>query len=150
MFSFSLSLTSALDEGEWPTPCPGRFTPGKDSVPIVQEAGWSPGTDWAVAENISPTGVRSRTVQPVASRYTDWATPAHTLPCTAVLCLCYTGWSKSLCAPDGCIVITRCTDTFWSPCIKSILQNATWEKVSYHMWDSIQCQMNPVLASRNW
>ena len=28
-----------------------------------------------------------------------------------------TGWSKSLCAPDDCIVIVRCTDTFWSPCI---------------------------------
>jgi len=29
----------------------------------------------------------------------------------------HTGWSKSLCAPDHCIVIFRCTETFWSPCI---------------------------------
>jgi len=29
------SLTSALDEGGWSTPGPGRFTPGKDTVPTV-------------------------------------------------------------------------------------------------------------------
>ena len=30
-------------------------------------------------ENLVPTGIRSRTIQPVAGRYTDWATPAHYL-----------------------------------------------------------------------
>jgi hypothetical protein len=30
-----LSLTSALDGGEWSTPRPGLFTPGKDPVQIV-------------------------------------------------------------------------------------------------------------------
>jgi hypothetical protein len=30
-----LSLTSALDVGEWLTPRPGHFTPKKDPVPIV-------------------------------------------------------------------------------------------------------------------
>jgi hypothetical protein len=29
-----------------------------------------------------------------------------------------TEWSKSLCAPDDCIVIIRCTETFRSPCTK--------------------------------
>jgi hypothetical protein len=33
--SSTLSLTSALDEGGWSTPLPDRFSPGKDSVPIV-------------------------------------------------------------------------------------------------------------------
>ena len=55
------------------TPRP-LFTPGKDPVPTVQEAGWAPGPVWTGAENLVPTGIRSRTVQPVASRYTDWAT----------------------------------------------------------------------------
>ena len=41
-YSSTLSLTSALD-GSGSTPRPGRFTPGKDPVPIVQEAGWAPG-----------------------------------------------------------------------------------------------------------
>ena len=35
------------------------FTPGKDPVPIVQEAGWAPGSVWIGAENLAPTGIRS-------------------------------------------------------------------------------------------
>ena len=35
------------------------FTPGKDPVPIVQEARWDPGPVWTVAENLSVTGIRS-------------------------------------------------------------------------------------------
>ena len=33
---------------------PGRFTTGKDPVPIVQEAGWAPGPVWTSAENLAP------------------------------------------------------------------------------------------------
>jgi len=50
------------------------FTPGKDPVSIVQEAGWATGPVWTDAENLAPTAIRSRTVQPIAIRYTDWAT----------------------------------------------------------------------------
>ena len=35
------------------TPWP-LFTPGKDPVPIVQEAGWDPGPVWTGAENLAP------------------------------------------------------------------------------------------------
>ena len=35
MYSSTLPSTSALDGGGWSTPLPGRFTPGKDPVPIV-------------------------------------------------------------------------------------------------------------------
>ena len=35
------------------------FTPGKNPVPIVQEAGWAPGWVWTGAENLAPTGIRS-------------------------------------------------------------------------------------------
>jgi hypothetical protein len=34
-YSPTVSLTSTLDEGGWSIPRPGRFTPGKDPVPIV-------------------------------------------------------------------------------------------------------------------
>jgi hypothetical protein len=54
------------------TPQP-HFAAGKDPVPIVQEAGWDPGQVWTV-ENLAPPGFDSRTVQPVVSRYSDWAT----------------------------------------------------------------------------
>ena len=43
----------------WSTPRPGRFTPGKDPIPIVQEAGWAPRPVWTRAENLAPTGIRS-------------------------------------------------------------------------------------------
>jgi hypothetical protein len=33
-----------------------HFTPGKDPVPILQEAGWAPGPVWTGAENLVPTG----------------------------------------------------------------------------------------------
>jgi len=48
------------------TPRP-HFTPGKDPVPILQEAGWAPGPVWTGAENLVPTGIRSLTVQPGSS-----------------------------------------------------------------------------------
>jgi hypothetical protein len=37
---------------------PAAFIPGKDPVPIVQEAGWGPGPVWIVAEILAPTGIR--------------------------------------------------------------------------------------------
>jgi hypothetical protein len=40
--------------GGWSAPRPGRFTPGKDPVPIVQEAGWA-GLDRCGKR--TPTGV---------------------------------------------------------------------------------------------
>jgi len=45
------------------------FTPGKDPVPIVQEAGWAPGPVWKGAENLAPPGFDPRTVKAVASPY---------------------------------------------------------------------------------
>jgi hypothetical protein len=53
------------------------FTPGKDPVPIIQEAEWTPGPVWICAENPAPPGFDPRTFQPAASRYTDWAIAAH-------------------------------------------------------------------------
>jgi len=59
MYSSLLSLTSALEGGVWSTPRPGHFTPGKDPVPIVHEAGWAPGPVWMGAGNLAPAGIRS-------------------------------------------------------------------------------------------
>ena len=54
---------------------PAAFTPGKDPVPIVQEAGWAQGPVWIGVENLAPTGIRSPNLP--ASRYTDYAILAH-------------------------------------------------------------------------
>jgi hypothetical protein len=50
-----------------------HFTPRKDPVPIVKEAGWAPGPVWT-AESLAPSGFDPRAVQPVVSRCSDWAT----------------------------------------------------------------------------
>jgi hypothetical protein len=41
----------------WSAPRPGRFTPEQDPVPIVQEAGWTPGSVWTCAKNLVPTRI---------------------------------------------------------------------------------------------
>jgi len=53
------------------------FTPGKDPVPIVQDAGWAPGPVWTGAENLAPTRIQS--LDRPASCYTNYAT-RPTLP----------------------------------------------------------------------
>jgi len=50
-------------------PRTGHFTPGKDPVPIAQEAGWASDPVWTGAE-FDPW-----TVQHAASCYTDYAIP---------------------------------------------------------------------------
>ena len=59
MYGSTLPSTSALDGGGWSTSRSGRFTPGKDPVPIVQEAGWAPGPIWTGVQNLAPTRIRS-------------------------------------------------------------------------------------------
>ena len=48
----------------------------RETVLVVQEAGWAPEPVWTGTENLAPTGIRSRSVQPIASRYTGYATTA--------------------------------------------------------------------------
>ena len=68
-------MNTALEGGEWSAARPGRtLPPGKDPVPIVQETGWAPGPVWTGAENLAPPGFDPQTVQPVASRFIDYAT----------------------------------------------------------------------------
>ena len=38
---------------------PGRFSPAKDPIPIVLEAGWASGQVRTGAEKLAPTGIRS-------------------------------------------------------------------------------------------
>ena len=58
------------------TPWP-LFTHGEDPVPIVQGAGWAPGSVWTGAENLALTGIRSPDRPARRNRYTDWAVAAH-------------------------------------------------------------------------
>jgi hypothetical protein len=55
---------------------PAALPPGKDPVPVVQEAGWAPEPVWIGAENLAPPGFDPRTFHLVESRYIDYAIPA--------------------------------------------------------------------------
>ena len=67
-------MTAALEGGEWSAARPGRtLHPGKTRYQFYRRLGGPQGRCWR-AENLVPTGIRSRTVQPVVSHYTDWAT----------------------------------------------------------------------------
>jgi hypothetical protein len=67
-------MTAALEGSEWSAARPGRtLTPGKTRYPLYRRLGGPQGRSGR-AENLVSTGIRSRTVQPVVSRYTDWAT----------------------------------------------------------------------------
>jgi len=72
-------MTTTLQGGEWSAARPGcTLPPGKTRYPFYRRLGGPQGRSGR-AENLVPTGIRSRTVQPVVSRYTDWATgPTYT------------------------------------------------------------------------
>ena len=59
MYSSTLPPTSTLDGGGWSKPRPGRFTLGKDAVPIVEEVRFAPGSVWTGAESFAHTEIRS-------------------------------------------------------------------------------------------
>jgi len=60
--------------GEWSAARPGRnLPPGKTRYPLYRRLGGPQGRSGWV-DNLVPTGIRSRTVQPVVSCYTDRAT----------------------------------------------------------------------------
>ena len=52
MYSSTLSSTWTIVGGGCSKPRPARFSPGKDPVPILQEAGWAPGPFWTGTENL--------------------------------------------------------------------------------------------------
>ena len=66
---------------------PAALYPGKDMVPIVQEAGWASGPVWKGAENLTPPGFDPRTAQPVVCRCTDYITwPTGSKMCIECKC----------------------------------------------------------------
>jgi hypothetical protein len=62
---------------------PGRFTSGKDPVPLYRRLSGLQGRSGRMLKISPPPGFDSRTVQPVANRYTDWAILPHTWNCTS-------------------------------------------------------------------
>ena len=67
-------MTAALEGGEWSAARPGRtLPPGKNRYPFYRRLGGPQGR-FGREENLVPIGIRFRTVKPVVSHYTNWAT----------------------------------------------------------------------------
>ena len=67
-------MTAALEMGEWSAARPGRtLPPRKKRYPFYRRLGGPQGRSGR-AENLVPTGIQPRTIQPIVSCYTDWAT----------------------------------------------------------------------------
>ena len=85
---------AALEGGEW---LAARFgstlPPGKNRHTFYRRLGGLQGRSGR-AENLVPIGIRSRTVQPVVSRYTDWATGPKSI---FHICIFKLGFSFLLC-----------------------------------------------------
>ena len=64
-------MAAGLEGDEWLAASPGHtLTLGKTRYPFYRRLG-GPQDRSGRAENLVPTAIRSRTVQPVVSRYTD-------------------------------------------------------------------------------
>jgi hypothetical protein len=75
LYSF---MTSALDGGGWSTSRPGRLYPWERPGTHFTGGWLGPRVGLDMCGKISPPpGFDPRTFQPVASRYTDYAIPAH-------------------------------------------------------------------------
>jgi len=57
---------------------PVALPQGKTRYPLYRRLGGPQGRSGQVRKISPPPGFDPRTVQPVASRYNDWAIPAHT------------------------------------------------------------------------
>ena len=70
-------MTAALEGGEWSATRPGcTLPPGKTRYPFYRRLGGPQGRSGR-AENLVPTGIRSRTVQAVAQSLYRLSYPAH-------------------------------------------------------------------------
>ena len=77
MYSSTLSLTWALDGVGGRRHAPGALPPEKTRYPLHTRLGRPQGRSGRVRKISPPPGFYPRTVEPVVSRYTDCAIPAH-------------------------------------------------------------------------
>ena len=76
-------MTMALEGVRGQRHTPAAFYPGKDPVPIVQEAGYVPGPVWTGAENLALAGIRSPDGPACSQSLYRLRYPAHDGGCTS-------------------------------------------------------------------
>ena len=76
-YSSTLSLTSEIDGVGGQRHAPAALPPGTTQYPLYRRLCGPQVLSGRVRQISPPPGFDTRTVQPVASRYTDYAIPAH-------------------------------------------------------------------------
>ena len=105
------------------------FPPGKTRYPLYRRLGEPRGPSGQVRKISSPPGFDRRTVQPVASRYTDWAIAAY-----SSWKHLFGKWKKISCLftqPSPCIVADK-PYIFWSYIFHTILELISIQMVGLH------------------
>jgi len=98
--------------------------PKKTRYPLYSKLGGSQGRSRR-AENLVPTGIRSRTVQPVVSRYTNWATGPTLFAYTNIVT--FTFCDYALAKIDDIYRICCIVIHFYSSC------NIEWSLLRIHL-----------------
>ena len=89
-------MTTALEGGEGSASRPGRsLPPGKTRYPLYRRLVGPQGRSGQVRKISPPSGLDPQPVQPVASRYTNWATRPNKIPYQHVI------WRAALCTTFG-------------------------------------------------
>ena len=73
-------MTAAIEGVSGQQHGPAVLYPRENPVPIVQEAGWAPGTVWTGVENLTLTGIRSPDRPARSQSLYQLRYPAH--PCS--------------------------------------------------------------------
>ena len=111
MYSCTLSLTLELVGDGWPMPHSGCIIPGKETwYPLCRRLGGSHGQFGLVWKFSPPLGFNRCTIQPVASRFTDYTILAHS-------CLQLEG--KFFCPEDGGSRFLWCDGQLLPGCVES-------------------------------
>ena len=143
-------MTAALEGGDWSAARPGCILPpGKTGYPFYRRLGGPQGRSGR-AENLVPTGIRSRTVQPVVSRYTDWATrpTATLLPPPNNLCFL----SASLSNYQWACIIALGNNFLFSRSLKLlcfVLYAWKYEDCDWRLWSVVWISAFPDLKFAN-
>jgi len=110
--------------------------------------GWvGPGPVWTGAENLAPTGFDPQTVQPVASRYTDWATgPTRMVGRHLDICVRWVhAWNWPQQVPLTLLNEDRDRSIFWTSVVNFCIFKQ-WMTDSFQNWtmlNAIHQRQNP-------
>jgi hypothetical protein len=137
-------MTTALEGGEWSAACPGRILPpGKTRYPLYRRLGGPQGQSGQVRKISPPPTFDPWTVQPVVSRYTDWATqPTINLCnyCKIIIVKCFFNKPRKL---SMCLIVSKC----WSSGLQTVQTPPTYitPREDLHVLRADQQQMQDLL-----